>query len=279
MFGKMTVNNQQLNDILEAVRVTAGTDLTGHRRSMLSRSISERLTQRGMDADQYSSLCRADAKECATLADSIAIHVSSFFRNPIVFEILAQSVLPRLMEQKNEVRVWSAGCAAGEEPYSIAILIQEELKRSRRRDVHPLIFATDIDPEILKAAEKAFYPRESLKETKLQVVEEWFLPKADGFELCSGVKKGVHFSVDDLLSQQTGAPAESIFGGFDLILCRNVLIYFTEEKQKQILQRLYASLAKGGVLVLGNSETLYGDLKTRFRTVDAWNRIYQKQGG
>ncbi len=96
------------------------------------------------------------------------------------------------------------------------------------------------------------------------------------FQLASDVRKMVHFSVDDLLSKQTGAPAESIYGSFDLILCRNVLIYFAEEKQKRILQRLYTSLAKGGTLVLGASETLYGDLKSRFRTVDARNRIYQK---
>jgi chemotaxis protein methyltransferase CheR len=107
-------------------------------------------------------------------------------------------------------------------------------------------------------------------------VNTYFSSEKEGFQLSSDVKKMVHFSADDLLSNQTGAPAESIFGSFDLILCRNVLIYFTEEKQKQILQRLYASLAKGGTLVLGDSETLYGDLKPRFRTVDARNRIYQK---
>jgi len=272
----MTINDQQVDTILEVVRTQTGTDLKGYRRPMLTRRISERMAGLGMGADRYVSFCRTDSGECAKLADSVAIHVSSFFRNPMVFEILAQSVLPRLMEQKNEIRVWSAGCAAGEEPYSVAILIQEEVKRLQRTDVQPLIFATDVDRDILKAAETALYPRESLNATKLRWVNTYFSSEKEGFELSSDVRKMVHFSVDDLLSKQTGAPAESIFGSFDLILCRNVLIYFTEEKQKQILQRLYTSLAKGGTLVLGDSETPYGNLKSRFRTVDARNRIYQK---
>jgi len=272
----MKVNSQQMDELLEVVRTQVGTDLTGYSRSVLSRRIAERLTHWRLDADQYVSLCRSDTKECATLADTLAIHVSSFFRNPIVFEILAQSVLPRLMEEKDEIRVWSAGCAAGEEPYSIAILIQEEIRKSRRSNIQPMIFATDVNREILKAAETARYPRESLNDTRLGWVNTYFSSEKEGFQLCSDVKKMVHFSEGDLLSKQTGAPAESIFGSFDLILCRNILIYFTKENQKQILQRLYASLAKGGTLVLGDSETLYGELKSRFRPVDARNRIYQK---
>jgi len=272
----MPINGQQIDKLLEVVRTQVGMDLTGYSRSVLSRRIAERRTHWGLDADPYISLCRADAKECATLADTLAIHVSSFFRNPIVFEILAQSVLPRRMEEKDDIRVWSAGCATGEEPYSVAILIQEEIRKSQRSNIQPMIFATDVDREILKAAETAHYPKESLNDTKLGWVNTYFSSEKEGFQLSSDVRKMVHFSVDNILSQGAGAPAESIFGSFDLILCRNVLIYFTEEKQKQILQRLYASLAKDGTLVLGDSETLYGGLKSRFRTVDARNKIYQK---
>jgi len=273
---KMTINDQQVDTILEVVRTRTGTDLKGYCRPMLTRRISERMAGLGMGADRYASLCRTDSGECAKLADTLTIHVSSFFRNPMVFEILAQSVLPRLMEQKNEIRVWSAGCAAGEEPYSVAILIQEEVKRLQRTDVRPLIFATDVDRDILTAAETARYPGESLNTTKLGWVNTYFSSEKEGFQLSSEVRKMVYFSVDDLLSKQTGAPAESIFGSFDLILCRNVLIYFTKEKQKQILQRLYTSLTKGGTLVLGDSEMPYGNSKSRFRTVDARNKIYKK---
>ena len=279
MLGKMTTNIQQIDILLEVVQKSTGKDLTGYCRSVLSRRISERLARLEMGVESYVSLCRSDETECTKLADSVAIHVSSFFRNPIVFEILAQSVLPRLMEQKNEIRVWSAGCSAGEEPYSIAILIQEELKRIRRTDLQSMIFATDIDPEILKAARTACYSRESLNHTKLGWVDRWFSPVEGGFQLCTDIRRMVYFSADDLLSTKIGAPAESIYGSFDLILCRNVLIYFTEENQQKITQRLYDALASGGTLVLGDCEALHGDVKSQFKTVDAKNKIYQKQGG
>ncbi|MBT7069227.1 MAG: protein-glutamate O-methyltransferase CheR, partial [Verrucomicrobia bacterium] len=205
-----------------------------------------------------------------------ASDVSSFFRNPVVFEVLAQSLLPRLTRDRDELRVWSAGCAAGEEAYSIAILIQEEIKRIRDTTLHSMIFATDIDREVLKKAAKAVYPRESLKDAKLGIVDTYFEPLRDGFKLCAEVKKTVHFSEDDLLSPRTGAPAESIYGSFDLVLCRNVLIYFSDKRQKQVFRRLYNALAKGGYLVLGDSETICRDLKSRFKTIDAKNKIYQK---
>jgi len=274
----MPINSQQMDDLLEVVQAGTGMDLVGYRTPMLSRRLSERLDRMGMDADQYISLCRSDETECAKLVNAIAIHVSSFFRNPVVFEILAQSVLPRLIENpSSELRVWSAGCAAGEEAYSVAILIKEALKRNPGAEIHPLIFATDIDRDILTKAERAVYTRGSLKDTRLGWVDVYFSSLGAEFKLCDDVRKMVHFSVDDLLSPQTGVPVESIYGSFDLILCRNVLIYFSAPHQEQVLKKLYDALAIGGVLVLGDCETLVGDLNSRFRIMDAKNKIYQKQ--
>ncbi len=272
----MRIDSQQIDSILRAVLESIGTDLTGYRRPVLFRRISDRLARLGTDADEYMSICRINPDECRDLVSAIAINVSSFFRNPVVFEVLAQSVLPRLAQEKDELRIWSAGCAAGEEVYSIAILIQEELKRSKNTRTQPMIFATDIDRDVLKNAGMASYPRESLKDAKLGVVDSYFKSMGSGFKLCAEVKKTVHFSVDDLLSQRAGAPAESVYGSFDLILCRNVLIYFSSKHQKQVLHRLYNSLAKGGYLVLGDSETICRDLKSRLKTIDARNNIYQK---
>jgi chemotaxis methyl-accepting protein methylase len=273
----MPINSQQMDDLLDVVQKSTGMDLTGYRTPMLTRRLSERLERMSLEADQYISLCRSDETECANLGNAFAIHVSSFFRNPVVFEILAQSILPQLIEQtQGALRVWSAGCAAGEEAYSVAILIKEALKRNPGTEIHPLIFATDINRDILRKAERAVYTRESLKDTKLGWVDAWFSSLGAEFKLCDDVKKRVHFSVDDLLSPQTGVPAESIYGSFDLILCRNVLIYFSALHQEQVLKKLYDALAHGGVLVLGDSETLTGDLKSRFRTIDAKNKIYQK---
>jgi len=241
----------------------------------VSQRLAERVANLDLDPAQYLSICRTNPDECRELVSAIAINVSSFFREPIVFELIAQSLLPRLIEKKDELRVWSAGCAAGEEAYSIAILIQEALKFTNA-DIRPAIFATDIDRDVLKKARKAVYQRESLRDTKLGIVDDYFKPLQDGFKLCTEVKKMVHFSVDDLLSERTGAPSESIYGSFDIVLCRNVLIYFSDKRQKQVIQRMYNCLAKGGTLILGDSETICRDLKSRFKTIDAKNRIYQK---
>lgn len=262
--------------LLKIVFEQIGTDLTGYRRPILTRRISERLARLGMNADQYLIACRTDPEECVTLANAVTINVSSFFRNPVMFEILAQSVLPQLVEKKDDLRVWSAGCAAGEEAYSVAILIREQLARSRNADVRPTIFATDVDRDVLEKARSAFYPRESLNDTKLGILDACFSPVRDGFQLCPEVKRMVHFSLYDLLSNQTVVPAESVYGSFDIVLCRNVLIYFSDDQQMQVFQKLYKSLSKGGYLVLGDSETLCRDVRSRFKTVDEKNRIYQK---
>jgi chemotaxis protein methyltransferase CheR len=272
----MPIDSHQIESLLDIVREKTGTDLTGYRRSTLSRRISERLALLETDADEYLPICRADPDACRGFVSAIAINVSSFFRNPVVFEVLAQSVLPRLAKERDELRVWSAGCAGGEEAYSIAILIQEEIRRIKDTQLRPMIFATDIDREVLKKATKAVYPRESLKDAKLGIADAYFKTTRNGFKLCPEVEKTVHFSVDDLLSQRTDAPTESIYGAFDLILCRNVLIYFSDKHQKQVFHRLYNSLAEGGYLVLGNSETICRDLKSRLKTIDAKNKIYQK---
>ena len=272
----MEINSQQIEDIMEAIELQVGLDLRGHHRAILERNISSHIDERHLDVEAYISLCRADADECADLAKSIFVNHSSFFRNPVVYEILAQSVIPQLTNEKKEVRIWSAGCASGEEAYSIAILIQEELKSPKKRGCLPIIFATDIDKDSLKSAKKAFYRKERLKDTKLRFVESCFSSTDAGFHLCSDLKKMVNFSVDDLQSQEQKVPAESIYGSFDLILCRNVLIYFTPSKKKQILQKLYNALTKGGYLVLGDSEDLSSDIKARFKQISARNRIYQK---
>ena len=274
----MPIDSYQLNALLEIVQEKTGTDLTGYRKPTLHRRISERLARMGINADEYLAICRSDKHECTELVNTVAINVSEFFRNPEMFEVIARSILPPLAGEKRNLRIWSAGCAAGEEAYSIAILIREELEKTKHTGCKckPAIFATDIDSSVLKKAKKAFYSRESLKDTKLGIVDAFFSLKKDGFQLCSEVKKMVHFSVNDLLSEKTVSPPESVFASFDIVLCRNVLIYFSERKQVQILEKLYRAMAKGGYLVLGDSETICKDQRSRYKTVDARNKIYQK---
>jgi len=273
----MKINSQQIDELCKVIQRSTGTDLVGYCPRLLISRISERMVQARMDADQYLSLCRNSARECADIVNAVTIHVSHFFRNPVVFEILAQSILPHLISnRKGELRVWSAGCAAGEEVYSAAILVDQALKNNGCTDVQPQIFATDIDPVVLAKAAIAVYTRECLKDTRLGVLDTYFSPAKSGFLLSDTIREMVHFSLGDLLSREVAVPVESIYGSFDLILCRNVLIYFSARHQRQVLMKLHDALASGGYLVLGDSEGLVDDLRSRFRVIDAKNRIYMK---
>jgi chemotaxis methyl-accepting protein methylase len=272
---------KDLDNILAKLKQERGIDFSGYRPSMLRRRISARLAKLGLDdLALYRQRLENDPSECDQLIDVIAINVSYFFRDPIVFEIIAQKILPEIINNKHragskEIRAWSAGCAAGEEPYSMAILIHEALKKDDRKwTVH--LFGTDIDTGSLQQAGKATYPRKNLVNTKLGILDEYFEPGTDGFRLKPSVKKMVHFSRDDLTSAKTFSPAESVFGEFDIILCRNVLIYFNHDLQNLVMNKFKRALVPGGYLILGDSETISKEAGPGFRTVDRKNRIYRK---
>jgi chemotaxis protein methyltransferase CheR len=272
----------EVNKIIRRLKKARNIDFSGYRPDMLRRRISARLIKLGInDIALYMERLENDSSECDQLIDAIAINVSSFFRDLIVFEIIAQTVLPEIIKNKRrtgskEIRVWSAGCAAGEEPYSLAILIHEALEKADLKwNVH--IFGTDIDKDSLSRAKKAVYPRESLHSTKLGILDNHFESINDGFKVKSNIRKMVLFSNDNLTSDKTFAPAESVFGEFDILFCRNLLIYFNRELQNLVMDKFIRSLAPGGYLVLGDSETIGERADSAFRAVDRRNRIFRKR--
>jgi chemotaxis methyl-accepting protein methylase len=180
-------------------------------------------------------------------------------------------------EQTRQIRVWSAGCATGEEAYSVAILLAQALEDEDFPWL-PSICATDISPQALAAAQTGRYRRESLETTQLGVLDRFFRPAAEGFEVIPEIRRMVHFSRDDLTSRQSLAPADSVFGSFDLVLCRNVLIYFSLDLQKRVQDKLYGALAPGGYLVLGMSESLPPGTASRLIAFDRPQRIFHKPG-
>ncbi len=271
-----------LDDILAELRGVRGIDFGMYRRATLKTQLAARMAQLQCDdASEYLERLRGDSSECDALFNAFAINFSAFFRNPLVFEILAKTVLPEIIERKGrvqerEIRVWSAGCAAGEEPYSAAILIKEALK-TEAVEWTTHIFATDIDSDALRRADKAEYPRDSFENTKLGVLDEYFRANGDGFKLQNAIGNMVKFSHDDLTSPDTVAPAESVFGTFDLVLCRNILIYFSQELQEMVFEKLYRSLALGGYLVLGEAESLSAEMESRFSALGNNFMIWRKE--
>ena len=273
---------KDLELILNYLNDKRGFDFSGYRIAMVARRIGERMTSIKVESTtDYLHYLQKNADELDTLLDVLTINVSRFFRDTLTFEYIANRVLPAIVHEKkkaddNSIRAWSAGCAMGEEPYSIAILIHELLeKEALKTNVN--IFATDIDGKILKKAKKAAYPYESIKSIKYRLLKKYFTVDGETFQLMPAIRNFVSFSIYDILDKKSYAPPESVFGSFDLVLCRNVLIYFDTEHQDQIFGRLYRSLAKNGYLVLGEAEIPTIKYRGCFRKVNECCHIYQKR--
>ena len=271
--------DQKIQEILSELQKLKNIDFTGYRQSMLKRRVKSRISSLGItDMDEYLEVLRTSDTESENLVNAIGINYSLFFRNPIVYEILAESILPSIIANKRkssskEIRVWSAGGACGEEAYSLAILLHEALDKEDS-DFSFLIFATDIDTHALKKAESALYPRESFESTKVGVLDKYFTLHGNSYKVKPLIQQTVQFSQYDLTSERTIAPPDSVFGGFDLIFCRNVLIYFEKELQNAVTKKLIKSLAANGYLVLGEAE--YLDDELQLKKVDEKHKIFQK---
>lgn len=269
-----------LDEVISELSHARGIDLGGYRRSMLQRRLDARMAVLRINEPlDYLTRLRNEPAEYDSLIEAVSINVTSFFRDPIVWEILTQSTLPAIVESKQhshqrELRVWSAGCASGEEAYSIAILLHE-LLRDELPEWKIHIFATDLSEDSLRTATAGLYPRERLENTRLSILDNYFTPNGSGFEVRPFIRRMVWFSKDDLTSSRL-APTESIYGTFDLVLCRNVLIYFARPLQQRVIEKLTRAMAKGGFLILGESEVLDKNNPLGLKVVDRRNRIYQR---
>lgn len=266
------LSDREFAAIAELMRNAGKVDLEQYKDRCIRRRIARRLRACTVpDVAAYLALLRSDPHELETLAETLSIHVSQFFRNPDTYRILEQKVIPELFRRarqagRSSLTLWSAGCAAGEEPYSLALLVDD----LAAADFAVKILATDISQPVLDAGRAAIFPVERLKELPPAVLADYFEEQGDGsYRLIARVRDMVCFEQHNILVDEP-------YPEVDLILCRNVLIYFTREEQERILSRFAAALAEDGVLVLGRSETLVGDLRQSFRAEFPVERIYRR---
>ena len=275
---------EDLKLILQYLNENRGFDFSGYRISMVERRIQQRFPSLKCESyHDYLHYLKENPDEFDHLIDALTINVSRFFRDTLTFEYIADRILPAIVYEKKKVadgsiRVWSAGCAKGEEPFSIAILIQELIEKEDLK-TKTSIFATDIDGKILEKARKEAYSFDSIKSMKYRLLKKYFTFEGEAFQLLPVIRNLVSFSVYDILDKKSYAPPESIFGSFDMVFCRNVLIYFDTEHQDQIFDKLYRSLARNGYLVLGEAEIPSTKYQRRFRKVNECCHIYQKKDG
>jgi chemotaxis methyl-accepting protein methylase len=256
-------------DILGLLEQKRGLDFTAYRPSTVGRRLRTRMAQAGCRAiEQYLQLLRREEREVDRLVEHLTIKISRFFRNPSVFESL-RGLLAQTLAERGQLRIWSAGCGRGEEAYSLAILL-EQLSRSHRA-LQGQVVGTDVDPAALEAARRGWYEPKALEHATPEVLRDHFrYEPTGGATVLPAVRARVQFVQHDLLEGRAphGAP-------FDLICCRNVLIYFERKHVDRVQRYLAGCLRPGGVLCLGEAEYVSAGVAPLLEIIDARSRLFR----
>jgi two-component system, chemotaxis family, CheB/CheR fusion protein len=262
----------QFEALLEYIQRSRSFDFTGYKRSSLMRRVNKRMQMVEVEGyAPYVDYLEVHPEEFRSLFDTILINVTAFFRDPPAWEVLSEEILPRLVASKRPeepIRVWSAGCASGEEAYSLAIALAEVLGPTAFRD-RVKIYATDVDDAALAKARLAQYSEKEVQGVTPDLLAKYFetvSPQLYGFQ--KDLRRCVIFGRHDLIQD---APISRV----DLLACRNTLMYFNAETQAKILERFHYGLADRGFLFLGKAETLM-TYNTLFVPVDLKRRIFAK---
>jgi two-component system CheB/CheR fusion protein len=241
-----------LDALLEFVKEARGFDFTGYKRSSIQRRVAKRMAEVGVeDYDEYLDYLELHGEEFIELFNTILINVTGFFRDAQAWEHLATQVMPQLIAARPTdapLRVWCAGCASGEEPYTVAMVIARVIGDSALRD-RVKIYATDIDEEALDVARHGAYLPRQIEDVPGDALERFFERTEQRYVFRKDLRRCVIFGRNDLVQD---APISRI----DLLVCRNTLMYFTADTQAQILRRFHFALDDGGLLMLGKSELL-----------------------
>ena len=255
------------------IRIT-GWDLHRFKDNYLRRRVGARVRALGCQTwADYEAILGKDAGELERLKDRLTVNVTEFLRDSEVWTELSASVLPVLIEQAakrplRELRIWSAGCSSGEEPYSLAMLALEAVTASGK-DVDVRVLASDLDPLVLERARQGRYPAAAVAALAPKLRETWFDRDGDGVRVKARLRETVSFRPLDLFSSP---PPPHL----DLLLCRNVMIYFSRELQQRLLRAFHQALRPGGIFVTGKTETVLGPARTVFQCVSARSRIFAK---
>ena len=266
--------DRDLEVLLDYLRRSRGFDFTGYKRSSLSRRIDKRMQAVGADSYLgYLDHLEVDPEEFTHLFNTILINVTSFFRDPPTWEYLSAEVLPKLIGDKADgepIRLWSAGCASGEEAYSLAMVTAAALGPDVARE-RVKIYATDVDEDALNQARQARYTPRQVQGVAPELLERYFERNGNGYVFSKDLRRSVIFGRHDLIQD---APISRI----DLLVCRNTLMYLNSETQSHVLARFSFALREGGYLLLGKAEMLLAH-SNLFSSVDLKRRVFQKVPG
>jgi chemotaxis methyl-accepting protein methylase len=270
----VTADDLDFAALSREITKTSGFALDAYKDKCIRRRIAVRMRACGVHTyEDYRMLLKRSPNEYERLRDALTINVTRFYRNAETWNLLRRDVLPALFDRRRgEVRAWSAGCSSGEEPYTLAVLAADHLDRAGRGDElsRLTVDATDIDRISLDRAHAATYRSEGLSEMPDDLVRPYFEPAGDDRRVIDRVRRRVQVRALDLNRE---APLRT---NYDLILCRNVVIYFDRVMQERLFQTFTGALVPGGYLVLGKVETLFGAARERLTLIDPRERVYRR---
>jgi chemotaxis methyl-accepting protein methylase len=238
----------------------------------IKRKVERRITEIGLsNFEEYSIKIKKDPSEQNHLSKILTVTISRFFRDQDVFNTIGTSLIPTIIKDRGEgdFKIWSIGCASGEEPYSLSILWKEKFEKIWPQ-IHLSILATDIDEKLLERAKEGRYKKSSLKEVSEDILKGYFRMDNGFYILDQAVRKCIEFKKHDILHEEP-------FSGMDMVFCRNLaFIYFSKESQMDVLKKIAGSLREKGYLVIGKDESLPLTYPTLFVPVFPTEKIYKK---
>ncbi len=261
-----------LPGIIDLLRTKAAHDFTLYKSGTLQRRIERRMALAGIATEEvarYLEMLHGNPRELSLLANDLLINVTGFFRDPDVFDFLAEKIVPDLVRGRSAdqpIRIWIAGCSTGEETYSLAMLFREQIAAAKR-DVKLQVFASDIDADAVATAREGLYPETIAADVSPARLAHFFSKEGRKYRVSPELRSSVVFVVQDVL-------ADPPFSRLDLVSCRNVLIYLRPEAQAKVVSLFHFALRAGGILLLGGAETV-GGLDGRFELISEAARLYR----
>lgn len=275
-------SNTELSLLIDKIKRDKGLDLSGYKESTLTRRIERRMQFDGAGSlEEYIHMIDRDYHLYWRLVSDFFIGVTDFFRDSEIWEVVCEKVLPEIIDRKPKaiagpLRIWSAGCSTGEETYSLAIAVMEVIKKENIRDLPVFIYGTDIMEDKLEIARIGEYDAEKVEKVEERLREKYFQPSAvsyqpsaKDFQLKAEVRQATRFRKYDLVQGEE-------LRGFDIIVCRNVLIYFQRQLQERVLRNFHRALREGGILWLGSAESLSGEAAKLFEPIYKNEKIFKK---
>ncbi|WP_205603331.1 CheR family methyltransferase [Virgibacillus halodenitrificans] len=253
------------DDFIAEIKKRIGIDLSLYKEAQMKRRIISLRNKRGFANfhTYYEELI--NQKELMNeFVDRLTINVSEFYRNPKRWQVLKDNIIPGLLQQKNSIKVWSAACSTGEEPYSVSIMLKEHFPEAKAE-----IIATDIDENVLLKAKEGIYGKNALKELPAEILKKYFIEREGLYSVSPMIKRNISFKKHNLL-------ADSYPKDVDLLICRNVLIYFTDQAKEEIYMNFGRSLNSNGVLFVGSTEQIFSPKDYKLQLLDTF--FYKKEG-